>query len=153
LGAHGHHDRCDCWQGLDSSLSKENDGGHPPPGVQKLLCIPPVASARCHGPRRCAPPATNFSKTTTACRSSRQLCCIKKKKKKVTRRLAAHLRDMDRTHRGPQRSLRLIVRGWNAEFPPDNPICFCAFVRRGGTFLCKENHTGAPPDGYRLVIN
>ncbi len=37
MGAHGHHDRFDCWQGLDSSLSKENDGGHPPPACENYF--------------------------------------------------------------------------------------------------------------------
>ena len=60
LGAHVHYDRFDCWQGVDSSLSNEKDSGRSPPGVQKNIRIPPVASMWCHWPQSCASPATNF---------------------------------------------------------------------------------------------
>ena len=71
--------------------------------------------------------------------------------KKVTRRLATHLRNAGRAHRGPRRSLRLIVHGWNADFPPDKPVCFVWLFGEEGYFFCDETCTGAPPDGYHLV--
>ena len=73
--------------------------------------------------------------------------------KKVTRCLAAHLRDMDRAHPVPRRSFRLIVCGWNADFPPNKLICFVRLFGEEGYFFCEETGIGAPPDGYRFVVN
>ena len=88
------------------------------------------------------PPRNKFSKTTTARHSSRRLCCIERKK--VTRRLAAHVHNVGRAHRGPQRSLQLIVWGWNMDFPPEDPLCLVRLFREEGLFFVKRNlHWGS----------
>jgi hypothetical protein len=84
-------------------------------------------------------------------RSSRQLC--RTERKKVIHCLAEHLRDVDRAHRGPRLSLQLIVWGWNVEFLPEDSLCLVRLFGEEGYFLCEETCTGAPPYGYRIVVN
>ena len=113
-----------------------------PPGVQKITSYPSGGIRAVSRTLALCPPRNKFSKTTTASRSSRRLHCIERKK--VICRLAAHLRQVDRTQRAPPRSLLLIVSEMERGFPPGRPYLSRAFVRRGGLFFLQRNlHRGS----------
>ena len=53
----------------------------------------------------------------------------------------------------PDRVCNSLFDGWNAEFPPEDLICLVHLFGEESNFLCKVNCTGAPLDGYCLVVN
>jgi hypothetical protein len=63
LGAHRHHDRFDCWQGLDSSLSKKTTVGTPPRRA-KITSYPSGGIRAVSQTSALCPPRNEFSKAT-----------------------------------------------------------------------------------------
>ena len=103
--------------------------------MQKLLRIPPVASARCHGPRRCARPATNFP---------RRLCGIEKKKKKgnSSPRRTPSRRGQDPP--GPPTEFATHRLGVERGVSPGRSDLFsCVCSKRRDIFVRRESHRGS----------
>ncbi len=114
-------------------------------------CSHPAVSVRaCAQTQTLCHSYKHFSKTMTTRRLSR--CVRRLARRELQCRITKHLRDVERTHQAPRRSICLYIQVCNVGFPRNRPICSAILFGEEGYFFDDKTGTDPPPAGWCLTF-